>query len=420
MFASFSTALSALDANSVAVDVVGNNLANLNTPGYKDSVAYFNDLVSASMDAGGTQVGFGVAQPLTIRQFTQGAIQASGGALDAAIQGDGFFVVKNGDATQFTRAGSFQVDLSGNLLTPTGEHVQGWTASSGGVNTGGPIGDIVLPVGAMQVPTPTTSLTLDANLNSAAAADSTSDWSTTAQIYDSLGTPHVLTMDFQKTAANTWQYTVTMPGADFNPASATPVQLAQGNLTFAQDGTLDPTKTTSPIQFKITGLASGAADMTGTDGNGVAWNLYQSDGTTGRITQYGQSSSASANSQNGNPAAQLTQVSMGDDGKVMASYSNGQQMVVAQLALASIRNPQSLMSVGNNDYQVSAETAAPAIGSADTGGRGAIKGGALESSNVDIAREFTNLIVLQSAYQANSKVVSTASQLSQTTTSLIT
>ncbi len=157
MFASFSTALSALDANSTAVGVVGNNLANLDTPGYKNSVAYFQDLMSESLNTN-TQVGFGVAPPLTMRQFTQGAIQSSGGPLDAAIQGDGFFMVNNGGVTQYTRAGSFQTDLSGNLLTPSGAYVQGWTATNGVLNTGGPVGNIVVPVGAMQAPVATTSV----------------------------------------------------------------------------------------------------------------------------------------------------------------------------------------------------------------------------------------------------------------------
>ena len=151
MFASFSTALSALDANSTAVGIVGNNLANLDTPGYKDSVAYFQNLMSESLGTG-TQVGFGVEQPLTMTQFTQGAIQSSGGPLDAAIQGDGFFVVNNGSVPEYTRAGSFQTDLSGNLLTPSGAYVQGWTAANGVLNTGGPIGNIVVPVGSMQAP----------------------------------------------------------------------------------------------------------------------------------------------------------------------------------------------------------------------------------------------------------------------------
>jgi flagellar hook protein FlgE len=152
MFTSFSTALSALSAFSTAVDVVGNNLANLNTPGYKSSVVYFRDLVTQSLGAGlgETQVGFGTGRPLTIRQFSQGAIQASTGLLDAAIQGDGFFVIKNAqNNVVYTRAGNFQVDLSGNLLNNTGERVQGWTSidpSTGKLNTNTAIGDIILPV----------------------------------------------------------------------------------------------------------------------------------------------------------------------------------------------------------------------------------------------------------------------------------
>jgi flagellar hook protein FlgE len=411
MFASFSTALSAMNADSTAVDIVGNNLANLNTPGYKESAAYFHDLISQSLGSPGTQLGFGVAPPLTVREFTQGAIQASGGSLDAAIQGDGFFVVSNNGVTQYTRAGSFQVDLSGNLLTPTGEQVQGWMASGGVVNTGGPIGNIVVPVGAIQVPQATQNFTLDANLDASASVGT--NWSTTVKIYDSLGTSHVLTLDFTKSATNKWDYSITLPGEDLKSGTAgTPQEVSKGTLSFASDGTLDPA-TSSPITFDITGLASGANDL-----KGLNWNLY--NGADGRITQYGQSSATSANSQDGSPAAQLTQVSMGDGGQLLATYSSGQQVVVGQLAMASIRNPESLLAVGNNDYQISAGTAAPSIGAPGTGGRGEVLGGSLESSNVDIATEFTHLIVLQSGYQANAKVVTTVNQMSQATTNLIT
>jgi len=411
MFASFSTALSAMNANSTAVDIVGNNLANLNTPGYKGSAAYFHDLMAQSMGSPTTQLGFGVAPPMTIRHFTQGAIQASGGALDAAIQGDGFFVVSDQGVQQYTRAGSFQVDLSGNLLTPTGERVQGWMATNGVVDSGGPIGNIVVPVGAIQVPQATQSFTLDGNLDASAAVGSA--WSTTVKIYDSLGTSHVLTMNFTKADTNKWDYSITVPGEDLTAGTAgTPSELTSGTLTFAGDGALDPA-TVSPVTFDVTGLASGANDLTG-----LSWNLY--NGTAGRITQYGQSSAASANSQDGRSAAQLTQVSMGDGGLLLATYSSGQQVLVGQLAMASIRNPESLLAVGNNDYQISAGSAAPSIGTPGTGGRGDVSGGSLESSNVDIATEFTRLIVLQSSYQANAKVVTTVNQMSQTTTNLIT
>jgi flagellar hook protein FlgE len=416
MFAAFSTALSALDANGVAVDVVGNNLANLNTPGYKESAAYFRDLVSESMGGGQTQLGFGVASPLTIREFTQGAIQASSGNLDAAIQGNGFFVVNNNGATEFTRAGNFQVDLAGNLLTPTGQQVQGWMATNGVVNTGSSMGNISVPVGALQPPKVTQNLTLSANFDASIPPDSaggtTSDWSAPIKVYDSLGTGHVVTLNFAKTAANTWSVTATVPGADVGAAS--PQTVGTGTLTFGPNGQLLTPAAGSPIALSITGLTGGA-----TSPLAINWSLWNADGTTPTLTQFDQPSASSIITQDGSAAAQMTGVTMGNGGQLLASYSNGQQSVVGEVALASIRNPQTLIAVGNNLFQVSAETGAPAVGAQGTGGRGTIVGGALESSNVDIAKELTDLIVLQSAYQANAKVVTTVNTLAQATTQLI-
>src|SRR6516164_1124928 len=330
MFTSFSTALSALNANSTAIDVVGNNLANLNTPGFKTSVVYFRDLVTQSLGAGlgETQVGFGTGRPLTIRQFTQGAIQSSTGLLDAAIQGDGFFVAKNAQGnTLYTRAGNFQVDDSGNLKTNTGELVQGWTSmdtTTGVLDTNGAIGDIVVPVGAAKQPIASTQFTLDLNLNSAATADDTSKFSDTIKVYDSLGESHILTVHFQKTAPSEWSYSVTIPGEDLSGGTAgTPTDIsgASGTLTFGADGQLTSPAAGSMIGFDITGLASGAADMH------LDWNP-RTDAGAGRITQFGQPSASSASSQNGSAAAQLIRVGLADGGKMLAQYSDGQQVVV--------------------------------------------------------------------------------------------
>ena len=420
MFTSFSTALSALNATSTAVDVVGNNLANLNTPGFKTNVVYFRDLVTQSLGAGlgETQVGFGTGRPLTIRQFTQGAIQSSTGLLDAAVQGDGFFVAKNAQGnTLYTRAGNFQVDDSGNLKTNTGELVQGWTTmdtTTGALDTNGAIGDIVVPVGAAKQPIASGQFTLDLNLNSSAAADDTSKFSDTIKVYDSLGTTHVLTVHFQKTDANQWSYNVTIPGEEISGGTAgTPFDIsgASGTLAFGTDGQLTSPAVGTPIAVAIPGLTTGAADMN------LEWNPYNSTGG-GRITQFGQPSAPSASSQNGSAAAQLIRVGLADGGKILAQYSDGQQVVVGQVAMASVRNPESLIAAGNNNYQVSARTATPAIGLPNTGGRGDIVGGAIESSTVDIAREFTNLIVLQRGYQANSRVITTVDELSQETINL--
>ena len=166
MFTSFSTALSALDATSTAIDVVGNNLANMDSTGFKTSDVSFSDLVTQSLGAGlgSTQVGFGTATPLTVRDFSQGAIQTSGGLLNGAISGEGFFVVQDpiSGNTEYTRAGNFQTDASGNLETATGDYVQGWTTldpTTGQIDTNGPVGNIIVPVGSLKAPVPTANIT---------------------------------------------------------------------------------------------------------------------------------------------------------------------------------------------------------------------------------------------------------------------
>ena len=418
---SFSTALSALNACSTAIDVVGNNLANLNTPGFKTTEVCFRDMVTQSLGAGlgDTQVGFGTGTPLTVTQFTQGAIQPSAGLLDAAIQGDGFFVVQNSSGQmQYTRAGNFQVDKSGNLLTDTGDQVMGWTAvnaATGAIDTNGAVTNIVVPVGSVKAPIATQDFTVDLNLNSGAAADSTSAFTTPITVYDSLGTSHVLTLDFQKTAANTWTYQVTIPGDEIGGGTAGadfPISGASGALTFDQNGLLTSPANGSPITFSVPGLTDGASDLN------LSWNPYTTAGV-GRITQFGQASAPSAQSQDGSPAAELSDVSLGDGGQVLAQYSDGTQVQVGQVAMASIPNPASLVASGNNTFVPSSRTAAPSIGMPATGGRGSIQGSSIEASTVDIATEFTNLIVYQRGYEANSKVITTADTLSQDTIALI-
>jgi len=409
MFTSFSTALSALNADSTAIDVVGNNLANLNTTGFKVSNVSFHDLVSQSLGAGQgqTQVGFGVGNPVTQLQFNQGAIQATGGSLDAAIQGDGFFVVNTpGGATQYTRSGNFQVDANGNLTTATGQFVQGWVPGNGVLNANGPTGNIVVPLGGLHAPVPTANVSVDMNLNAAAANGDT--FTTSVQVYDSLGTSHVISFTFTKTStANQWQYSIAFPNADLTSAG-TPLT---GSLTFNSSGILtSPTAGTTPPALAVSGLADGAANMN------INWDIFNQ--TIPRITQFSQPSAVSAQSQDGSPAANLVQVSLVNGGQVLAQYSNGSQVVVGQLAMVSILNPESFVSVGNNSFGLSASTALPALGTPGTGGRGTVLGGSLEASNADIARQFTNLIVFQRSYEANAKVVTTVDQLSQATIGL--
>ncbi len=411
MFTAFSTALSALNATSTAIDVVGNNLANLNTTGFKANVVSFHDLVSQSLGSGETQVGLGVGVPITLRQFTQGSEQTTNGPLDAMIQGDGFFVVSGSNGqTEYSRGGNLQIDKNGNLTTPTGEQLQGWAAANGAVNTNAPVENIQLPVGSVKAPVATSTFSFDLNLNAAGTAGAASGaFSDSINVYDSLGTSHTVTVAFTKDATNAgqWNYSITVPDADLK-SPFTPVT---GSVTFDANGNLTTPAATDPSpQVPITGFADGAADMT------LNWSLY--NGTTPRITQYAQASSPSATAQDGSPAAQLSQVAIVNGGGIVAQYTDGSQTVVGQLAMASIRNPESLIAAGDNNYEVSGATAVPVIGTPGTGGRGTVIGGAVEASTVDIATEFTNLIVYQRAYEANSRVVTTVDQLTQDTIAL--
>jgi len=411
MFTSFSTALSALKAQSTAIDVVGNNLANMNTSGFKSSIVSFHDLVSQSLGAGEAQVGFGVGRPVTLRHFSQGSIQITTGPLDAAIQGDGFFLVQgpNG-AIEYTRGGNLQVDKDGRLITTTGESVQGWTRTNGVLDTNLAIGSVIVPIGTVEAPIKTKSFSFDINLNAAATAGTPGGtFSTSVSIYDSLGNTHVVNAQFTKSAtAGQWDYSISIPDADVQNPPATALT---GSITFDANGKLaTPAAAAVPPQLQIQGLKDGAADMN------IDWSLF--NGTTPRVSQYAQPSATSAVGQDGGPAAQLTSIGLGDGGAVVAQYSNGQQIVVGQLAMALIRNPESLLAIGNNNYQLSVRSAVPAVGTSGTGGRGSVIGGAVESSNVDIAQEFTNLIVLQRGFEANSKVITTVDEISQVTINL--
>ncbi|HTQ57557.1 MAG TPA: flagellar hook protein FlgE [Bryobacteraceae bacterium] len=415
MFPGFSAALSALSADSNAIDVSGNNLANLNTPGYKSVEVEFYDLMSQNLGAAvnPAQVGMGVGPILTSSNYVQGGITNTNGPTDAAIEGDGFFVVRDASGqTLYTRDGGFQLDSSGNLITATGQMVQGWTAVNGTVNPNGPVGNLNVPLGTMIPGTETTTMNLNVNLDAGAPTSGTgSTFSTPIQVYDSLGSPHTLTVNFTKTGTNAWQYTVTLPSADLTAGSSAP--LATGSLTFDGSGNLtSPAATDGPVAIAISGLSDGANDMT------INWNLFDSSGN-GNITQLSDTSTLEGDTQDGAAAGQINNVSLQNGGLLVASYSNGQQVTIGQLALASIQNPNSLISVGENNLKASAATAPPAVGAANTGARGQIVGGALEGSTSDMASEFTNLLTYERSYQAAARVITTGDTMLQDTLNMI-
>ena len=423
MFNSFTTALTGLTASELGVNVVGNNLANLNTTGYKASTVAFADIVAQSLGLGTSQTSAGLGvQAETVQDFTQGAIQTTNGAFDAAIQGDGFFISQDSAGlVNYTRAGNFVVDANGNLITQAGQNVQGWVAINGALNTNGAISNIVIPSGALRQPTATTTMSINMNLDAAAVVGSASaNFSTPIQVVDSLGTTHVLTVNFSKTAANTWSYNVTIPGADVTGGTAGtpfPIPGATGTLTFDTTGKLitpapPPPATNGVVPIAITGLTDGAKDMA------VNWGLYDPTTLQPDITQYAQPSATASNQQDGLVAAGLVHVTMTNGGLIIAQYSNGQQSTIAQIAIASISNPDTLIARGQNNFQLGPGTAPPAIGVPQTGGRGQVLGGSLEASTVDIATEFTRLIVFQRSYEANAKVITTTDTLTQDTINL--
>jgi flagellar hook protein FlgE len=412
MGTAFNTALSALNANTTAIDIVGNNLANLNTTGFKDSSVGFSDIMAEQLGTGtgNTQVGLGVAQVQSVQQFSQGSITNTGASLDAAIEGNGFFVVQNSNNQQlYTRDGSFQLNASGDLVTATGESVQGWMATNGVVNANGATTNITVPIGSTIPPSATLNMSMGVNLNSATAVNGT--YSTPIQVYDSLGQAHTLTATYTETGPGSWSYNVTIPAADLTAGGNTTV--ATGTLTFDTNGLLTSPAAGAPIAISAVGLADGAADMN------INWNVYNAAGTTADITQYAQASSMSNPQQDGFAAGQISQVSIQNGGMVVANYTNGQQVTVAQLAVANIANPTSLANVGNNNLQATAATAQAAIGASAAGGNGTVEGESLEASNTDMATEFTKLLTYERSYQAASRVITTSDQLAQETVNLI-
>lgn len=407
MFNSFSSALSALKAHSTAVDTVGHNLANVNTTGFKGSDVAFKDIVAESLGGGLSDTGMGVSRPIAVRNFSQGAIQTTSGSLDAAIQGSGFFVVKDGTGSRLlTRDGTFQLDKQGYVVTLSGERVQRY------VN--GTLSDIQVPSGASPAQA-TSKVSVTANLDASAKIGDT--FSTPVEVVDSLGVTHVVTLRYTKSAANEWMVDALIPENEIGgPTSALKSLFASplpaGNkITFDETGKIKTPAAPASLAIAITKLASGAADMN------IALNFYAADNTS-LLTQFAQASAVSKTTQDGFPAAEVVSLGMADGGRVIARYGNGEQQEIGTLAMALVANPSSLSGVGNNMFRVSADSASPTFGTAGTGGRGKIKAGALEASTVDMAREFTNLIVFQRGYQANSRVITTADEMSQETLNL--
>jgi flagellar hook protein FlgE len=409
---SFSAGLSGLSSNSIYLSVIGNNLANINTVGYKASSVAFSDLVSQTIEGpavNAMQVGLGVNVGSISPVFSQGSIERTQESSNVAIQGSGFFVVAepNGQGNAYTRAGNFSFDADGALVTPEGWLVQGYTQTdpiTGAIVASGQLGDIVVPPGVLRPPVSTTSISTLTNLQADVPITGATNFTTAVQIYDSLGAPHVLDVAFERTGAGAWNYTVTVPAVDVTGTAGAPITLATGTLTFDGTGRLTAPATDVTIPAPAS-WANGATP------NAITWTLYRPPNNEPMLTSYSQPSATSSSTQNGSAAGRIESVSISADGSIVASFGAGQSVIVAQLALANFNNPKGLIKQGANLYGESQAAGLPSIGTAGTGGRGTVIGSALEQSNVDIAREFTNMILAQRGYQANARSITVSDEL---------
>lgn len=408
---SFSIPLSGLDATQQALNIISNNLANLNTTGFKDQSANFQDLFYQSFGTTGSgnpiQVGAGSKIGSISSNFTNGSPLNTGVPSDVAITGNGFFIVQDPNGTlHYTRSGDFTVDSSGQLVTPEGQTVLGYPAVNGAINNSSTLTPIQVGQSAISPPVATANMQQQTNLD--ASTPIGSGYSTPLIVYDSLGSPHVLSFDFTHTGTGTWDYQITLPAADTG-GTGNPTVIATGSLTFDTSGNLT---STNPITgIAITGLADGAADMS------MTWNLAGPNGSS-LMTQVDSPSATTSTNQDGYSSGTLQSYTVESDGIVQGQFSNGQVQPLGQIALASFPNTQGLQLLGGNSYAPTLASGSAVIGVPNSGTLGTLTGGALESSNVDISKEFTNLIVTERAFQANARMITTLDAVTSSTINL--
>lgn len=413
MIRSMSSALSGLRTHQAMLDVVGNNISNVSTPGFKTSNVVFEDVLSQTLRGAGApgntfagtnaaQIGMGVRLVGTSQQMTQGALQRTNRANDMAIQGDGFFVTEVNNERFYTRSGNFAIDGAGRLATQSGALVYGWQADAAGNlppadNTN--LGTISLEVGSQLAPSATSSVTVGGNLPAGTAVGDS--YSSAVTVYDVAGreAPLLLTFTKQSTGPDVWQVTASMDGG------ATFLPLSNSLFTFNAAGEM----TTTPRSFTISAAALTTGGMSFSGDVTVGFGEAASQG---RLTQFSGSNSIAPLAQNGFSRGVLQSYTVAADGAIVGYYSNGRNQNIGQVALAVFANPEGLERLGGN-WRETPNSGLALIGQAMTGGRGQVNPGTLEQSNVDLPQEFTNLIVAQRGFQANSRVITTSDELLQ-------
>jgi flagellar hook protein FlgE len=399
MMRSMFSGVSGLRSHQTMMDVVGNNIANVNTAGFKSAQITFGEAMAqtlqgpagAGVDSGGTnplQIGLGVRVSSIDGVFTQGATQITGRPTDIAIQGDGFFILQQEGERVYTRAGSFRWDESGNLVAPGGNFVMGWLADDyGDVQTQTAVTPINLPLSQVIDPVETSVVQLGGNLSSDSAIGDIH--TTSIVVYDSLGDPQELLVEFEKTAAGAWDVRASMNG--------TTLTLDSTSVTFDADGRLSSTGTIAVSGYTPPGANPLAIDLV-LDGNSP-------------LVQFGGAATAESIDQNGNAIGFLTDFSIAGNGTISGQFSNGETKVLAMIATATFNNPSGLIRSGETRFEASVNSGQPLVGEPGNGNRGLVASGALEMSNVDLAQEFTNLIIAQRGFQANSRVITASDEV---------
>lgn len=404
----FQQGLSGLNAAAKNLDVIGNNIANANTVGYKSFRAEFADLFANSLaGAGSSAIGIGTVVADVTADFSQGNTVTTSNPLDLAINGGGFFRLSNNGTLNYSRNGQFQVDKDGHLVNASGGRLQGYPVDpAGGVIPAAP-SDLRVSAADLQ-PKLTTEANAVLNLDSrkapiTAAFDvndtTTYHNATSLSVYDSLGNPHTLTLYFVKTAPNTWDVQGASDGVRIG---TTPL----GTINFRNDGAIDTTATALPFSLSVPVASTGAASP-------LAMTLDFSG-----ATQFGSAFGVNEISQDGYASGRLTGFNISADGTLLGRYSNGQSRAQGQIVLANFTNPQGLQHLGNNLLAETTESGQALVGAPGSGNLGVLQSGALEESNVDLTAELVNMITAQRVYQANAQSIRAEDAVLQTIVNL--
>ena len=419
VLSSLYTGVSGLSAQGQALGVIGDNIANANTIGFKASRAEFQDLVSKSLKGilGGNQIGRGTKIGAVNPVLIQGNVDSTEKATDLAISGQGYFVLKGSDGESVTRDGSFHFDKEGFLVSNDDQRVQGFQADKKG-NILNKLEDIKFP--RALIPAKVTSeIRMDMNLDSRIQQDgikvfdpadphSTSNYSTGIEMYDSQGNKHLLTMFFNKTVDRTWDYKGMIDGKEIVGGVEDKLsQVVAGTITFTVDGLLD-TETQTFNNWNFTGGALPNQQVKMDFGDSLTTDKGKGLDAT---KQYGKESDLISWGQDGASAGLINNLSFNDAGVLTALYSNGETSDLAQIGIATFENPEALFKVGNNRLKEARSSGPPSVGKANRGGRGKLYAKSLERSTVDMALEFVNLMQNQRGFQANAKTITTTDEL---------